>query len=432
MSRFFLISNDKIINPSNWTSLLCFQFFSKNLCIAGLRKYFLRMKKRSRRGNVQWTFKRMNRKAGGKARSKRSRPNGGVIVLPLLSLILLLLACNPNKKTEVTKQLNSEEDNTPVVRVQKLTLSKEPIPVEVSGVVKSEKIIDLSFKTGGIIKNIPIRNAQKVKKGQLLASIISTEIDAQLTKTKQVADKAEKDLIRIEKLFKDSATTSTEVDILKTRRDLALSDLLVAQYNKEHTEITAPFSGRILKINAESSEVISSGMPVLQLATANGNDYIFKTFVADRDLIRMELNDKAAIILDAYPKHSLDAYVSKISETANPRTGAFEIELRISALKNLRLRNGFTGKAILYPNEKTDYFKISMNALVEGNNESAYIFLLTDNGNNRNLVKKTKVYPKAIKSDFFIVPKGQLGQEIEIVTEGAAYLKDGLEVIILD
>lgn len=52
-----------------------------------------------------------------------------------------------------------------------------------------------------------------------------------------MADKAEKDLIRIEKLFKDSATTSTEVDILKTRRDLALSDLLVAQYNKEHTEI---------------------------------------------------------------------------------------------------------------------------------------------------------------------------------------------------
>ena len=56
------LSNDERISPSNWASLFCFQFFSKNLCIAGLRKYFLR-------------------KNGG----KRSRPNGGVIFLPLLS-----------------------------------------------------------------------------------------------------------------------------------------------------------------------------------------------------------------------------------------------------------------------------------------------------------------------------------------------------------
>ncbi len=87
-----IISNNEIINPSNWTNLFCFQFFSKNLYIAGLQKYFLRMKKRSRRVNVQWTFKRMNRKAGGKARSKRSRPNGGVIVLPLLRTLIQYFA----------------------------------------------------------------------------------------------------------------------------------------------------------------------------------------------------------------------------------------------------------------------------------------------------------------------------------------------------
>jgi len=58
---FFKISNDEIISPSNWASLFCSQFFLKNLCIAGLRKYFLR-----------------------KNEVKRDRSNGGVIVLPLL------------------------------------------------------------------------------------------------------------------------------------------------------------------------------------------------------------------------------------------------------------------------------------------------------------------------------------------------------------
>ena len=58
------LSNDEIINPSDWMSLFCFQFFSKNLCIAWLRKYFLR-----------------------KNGSKRSRPNDGVLVLPLLNIL---------------------------------------------------------------------------------------------------------------------------------------------------------------------------------------------------------------------------------------------------------------------------------------------------------------------------------------------------------
>ena len=55
-------SNDEIIRSAIWTSLFCHQFFLKNPCIAGLRKYFLR-----------------------KNEGKRSRPDAEVIVLPLLS-----------------------------------------------------------------------------------------------------------------------------------------------------------------------------------------------------------------------------------------------------------------------------------------------------------------------------------------------------------
>ena len=57
------LSNDEIINPSNWLRLFCSQFSLKNLCIAGLWKDFLT-----------------------KNESKRDRPNDGVIVLPLLSI----------------------------------------------------------------------------------------------------------------------------------------------------------------------------------------------------------------------------------------------------------------------------------------------------------------------------------------------------------
>ena len=60
-----LISNDEIISPSNSTSLFWFQFCLKNPCIAGLWKYFL-----------------------GENGNKRDRPNGGVIVLPLLRVYL--------------------------------------------------------------------------------------------------------------------------------------------------------------------------------------------------------------------------------------------------------------------------------------------------------------------------------------------------------
>ena len=72
---FKFLSNDEIISPSNWTSLFCSQFFLKNLCIAGLRKYFL-----GRTNAV------CDPHSGWAAEGKRDRPNGGVIVLPLLKV----------------------------------------------------------------------------------------------------------------------------------------------------------------------------------------------------------------------------------------------------------------------------------------------------------------------------------------------------------
>ena len=64
----------------------------------------------------------------------------------------------------------------------------------------------LSFKTGGIVCKIFVREGDKVRKGDLLASLNLLEINANAEQAKIGYDKALRDYNRAENLLKEGAT----------------------------------------------------------------------------------------------------------------------------------------------------------------------------------------------------------------------------------
>ena len=88
--------------------------------------------------------------------------------------IITLVACQ-------TKQTESETDQI-APKLVKVVEAKEEIHHDVviaSGRLSSKEEIKLSFKTGGIIKEIRVSEGQKVRKGALLAILNLEEIQAQ-------------------------------------------------------------------------------------------------------------------------------------------------------------------------------------------------------------------------------------------------------------
>lgn len=343
-----------------------------------------------------------------------------------LSLLLLISSCKENYIDEEQTKTTSQTKTT-AVRLSPITISKEPIPIIASGTIGAKAEINLSFKIGGIINQLYAKETQFVKKGQLLASISTTEIDAQVMKAKQAVQKWERDLVRIKKMYADTAATLENVEDLSTQVAVAKSDLSIAEFNQQYAKIVAPVSGRVLKRFSENNELVGAGTPVFRIATNNGKGFALNIGVADKDVIRVRLGDKAEVVFDAHPSTIFKATVSEIAEAADPRTGVFPIELSILSQKGKSLKNGFIGKIKLFPSKQARYVKIPMNALVEGYQKQVNIYSVKE-----GMAIKKSVEPIYIGNDFFTVNEDQLEGVEQVVTDGAAYLKEGLQVNVVE
>ena len=344
----------------------------------------------------------------------------------LLLFSLLLFACK-EKYVDETKVASTEKTKHLAVRVTNIELTSEPIPIIASGMVGAQSELKLGFKTGGVIKRMYVEETRRVRKGQTLATLRTTEIDAQVRKAKKGVEKATRDLIRIKQMHLDSVATLENVENLTTALDLAKSDLEIATFNQEYSKIISPVSGKVRKKMAENNELVGPGVPVYIIATNKGKGYSLNIGVADKDIIRIKLGDQATVQFDAYPTEAFTASVTEIAETADPRTGVFPVELSIRSVKGLSLRNGFVGKVTLLPSNQVSYFKIPMNALVEGYKDKANIYIL-----NGETAQKVSIQPVYIGNDFFTITSDDLNGMEQVITDGAAYLKDGMTIKVVE
>src|SRR4051794_27748465 len=87
---------------------------------------------------------------------------------------LFLASCSENKAQTPVKE------DAVVVRTQPVTFTDYTAKLEYSGSLSSTSETKLSFKIGGIISKIYVKEGDHVSRGQLLATLDLTEINAQV------------------------------------------------------------------------------------------------------------------------------------------------------------------------------------------------------------------------------------------------------------
>ena len=332
-------------------------------------------------------------------------------------LLLLCYAC---------KQAIQEKPDAELVRVRIAAVRQEKmsLPVIASGLVVPEHEIKLSFKTGGIIAGIFVSEGSKVRKGEVLATLNLSEIEALVTQASNGFDKAKRDYERAKNLYSDSVVTLEQLQNAETAMNVSKALLETATFNLQYARITAPENGIILKKLAETDEVIGAGYPVL-LFGSSGEGWKIKAGLNDRDFVRIAPGDSARVSMDAYPGLEFRAVVSRVSEAANPLTGTYEIELDLKH-KGYKLATGFVANLEIFPGRKESYLNLPVQALVEADGNTGYVFTVSDSMK----AKKVKVSIVGIyQSSVAVAENPDLTDSI--VTEGAAYLSAGDPVIIV-
>lgn len=320
----------------------------------------------------------------------------------------------------------AEESPTAPAPVRVAVAFKGPAApsIRTNGLLVNKDEIRLSFKVGGIIKHIDVREGERVRKGQLLAEIELTEVNAQVEQVRQAHEKAKRDAERGERLYADQVISLEQLQDLRTQTAVTEAALKSARFNSSHAAIVAPRDGTVLRRLAEERELVTAGNPVIVLG-AQDRGFVVRLGLADREIVQMQLGDSAEIRLDALPQTRIAGKVTEIASGADPASGMFMVEIALDA-GALPLKSGLVAKVTITPATANDgaLVYVPIASIVEGVGRRASVFVL-----DNDRVRRRNVEVAFIDDDAVALAGGIESGE-RIVTDGALYLEDGEQVAV--
>ena len=333
-----------------------------------------------------------------------------------LLLVLLVSSCNNNQKQE----LSNREGRIPV-RLQVVKKIQEPMIIPASGLFSTDDETTLAFKNGGIISHIWVKEGDAVQKGQLLASLNMTEMDAAVQQAKLAEEKAGRDYDRASTLYRDSVATLEQMQNAQTARGYARQQLRVAEFNRQFSEIRATENGYVLQRFVNEGQVAGAGTPVLRINGAGENDWVLKVGVSDSQWAHIRVGDKAFVETDVLPGKQLAACVFKKEKGIDPASGTFVVHLKLEDTATPNLASGLFAKAEIYASAgHGNTWAIPYNALLEANGSKGYVFVTND----RKTAEKQEVTIGAILQNRVLITRG-LEQADYLIISGSPYLNDG-------
>lgn len=175
----------------------------------------------------------------------------------------LLNGCGSKNKNEgaATETVHSVITVTP--KNQQATMEKN-----FSGIVKEHATVSLGFRTAGQIERIYVKEGDHVRQGQLLAVLDTKDYQLQVDAAQTQYDQLKNEVARLKQLYEGKSLSGNDYEKATSGLDQVGIKLQNAKNQLSYTRLTAPVSGTIQKVNFEAAEMVSAGLPVLDIIDA--------------------------------------------------------------------------------------------------------------------------------------------------------------------
>ncbi len=335
-------------------------------------------------------------------------------LLPVISFVFLL-GCSSSAPSETNIPQAGEAIPVSLFPLQSSEMAAK---VTASGTFSTKDETLLSFKLGGIVSKILVEEGDAVKSGQVVASLDLTEIQAGVRQSKLAFEKALRDHQRAARLYTDSVATLEQFENSKTVLDIAEQQLSSANFNLAQSQIRATKNGFVLKKFVNPGQLVASGTPILQINGAASGTWVLKVTLSDQQWTAIQIGDQAEINAGASATW-IPAKVTQKSQSADPITGTYWVELSPESVKEISLASGMFGKASIRPSQTVQGWEIPFESVLDANGDSGYVFVVDGQKAKKVKIQLGKITPTSIQ-----VVAG-LENYKSLIVSGSAYLSDG-------
>jgi RND family efflux transporter MFP subunit len=315
----------------------------------------------------------------------------------------------------------------PPVPVRTAAVERGPIdrPVRAAGTVAAKDEWELGFKVGGVVARVAVQQGERIRRGQVLATLDATEVAAAVRQTREGLEKAERDRVRLRMLADADAAPRMAADDAETAARVARAALEAAEFNLRRATVVAPDDGWVDRRLAEPGEVVAAGRPVLHVS-GGGRGFVVRAELPDRDVLGLAAGAGATVRLDARPGQPIPGTVTEIARSASRGTGTYAVEIRLDPARAPRdLLAGLTAKVEI---ERTvdAAAAVPIGSLVEADGPSGAVFVVEG-----GLARRVPVSIAFLQGERAVLAAGLDGIE-RVVTDGAPRLADGSPVQLAD
>ena len=370
-----------------------------------------------------------------------------------IGLLSLVLGCNTapkeskslndlkTQKTDLVNQLNniSAKLKSVEIAISDLDTLKRLVTVtsfeaeekifnhyiEVQGVVKADKAIELRAEMGGTVTAVLIKQGQKVTKGQVLATLESSVIDNSVLQLNTQLDLATTTYERQARLWEQKIGSEIQFLQIKSQKEGLENSLNSLKAQARKMKIIAPFSGTIDQVFAKTGELISPQTPFLRLVNLDNvyiESEITETYLKSISKGTMALLSFSSIDI------SFEANITQVGNFINPSNRSFKTridvknnnnELKANLLADIKI-NDFNASGIVIPSK----------VIQKDRNGKTFVYTLEAEEANYKVIK-TFVKDSNSYNNFSYISEG-LNSKSTLVDKGARLVKNGDIVKLVD
>jgi len=282
----------------------------------------------------------------------RSRPERSAWRWPLMLLVPTALVLLVLYGLQARRALSATEIETVTVAVSRDVEPSAGTPIlTASGYVVARRQAVVSAKIQGRLEELRVEEGSKVRKGEVLALLESSDFEAAVQRARAAVQRAEADLAEQERLLRVADRLTAEQVLAEDQKEAAESrvriaraqlaqqeaDLAFVEAQMQHTVIRAPFAGVVVKKMAEVGESVAPIPPGVNISTSSGAIVALADLatleveadVAEANVAKVAGGQPAEVTVEAIPDRRYRAVLRQVLPTADRTKATVMVKVTI-------------------------------------------------------------------------------------------------------
>jgi len=294
---------------------------------------------------------------------------GGLLIAVALFSILWIMARQNKTLADDSKNRLADVKAGPLVKAVKVGDGSAGQELTLIGEARPYQSVNLYAKTGGYMDKILVDKGDKVRQGQLIATIISPETDQAYQAAVADLENKKKILARDEKLLEKEYIAPQDKELQETEVNVAAAQVKSLREQQDYKNIVAPFSGTVTARYADPGALV-------QNATSNQTSAQPVVQVSELGRIRVYVYVEQAIasyLKEGYPVHitlterpdvDIKGNITRITGELDPKTRMELIEVDLSNQNDVIIPGSYVNVKIKTPTVSGNRLQVPSEALV--------------------------------------------------------------------